>query len=191
MRLSIYTVTGYKPHEIGIFNDIRHPGVEYIKKALKKNIIQLIENEALEWILVSGQLGVELWAAEVTIELQEDFPDLKLAIITPFLEQEANWKEEKQEYYQFILAQADFVDSLTKRPYENPSQFRMKNQFFINKSNGLLILYDEDTPGSPKYILEIARKKQEKDETFHIKSITPYDIQVLVEEEQMEDGEYW
>lgn len=190
MILSVYTVTGYKPHEIGVFND-KHPGLEYIKKALRKNIIQLIENEALEWILISGQLGVELWAAEVTLELQEDFPDLKLAIITPFLEQEANWKEEKQEYYQFILAQADFVDSLTKRPYENPSQFRMKNQFLINKSNGLLILYDEDTPGSPKYILEIARKKQIKDEDFRIQSITPYDILVLAEEERMEDAEYW
>lgn len=190
MRLSIYTVTGYKPHEIGIFND-KHPGLEYIKKALKKNIIQLIENEELEWIIVSGQQGVELWAAEVTLDLQEDYPNLKLAIITPFLEQEANWKEDKQEFYQFILSQADFVDSLTKRPYENPSQFRIKNQFFINKSNGLLILYDEDTPGSPKYILDIARKKQVLDDTFQIHSITPYDIQVIAEEERTEDADYW
>jgi uncharacterized phage-like protein YoqJ len=188
--MSVYTVTGYKPHEIGVFND-KHPGLNYIKKALKKNIIQLIENEALEWVLISGQQGVELWTAEVIIELQEDFPDLKLAVITPFLEQEANWKEEKQEHYQFILAQADFVDSLTKRPYENPSQFRMKNHFFINKSNGLLILYDEETPGSPKYILDIARKKQAHDETYQILSITPYDIQVLAEEERMKDSDYW
>lgn len=188
--MSVFTVTGYKPHEISVFDD-KHPGLKYIKKALRKNIIYLVENEALEWVLISGQLGVELWAAEVIFELQEDYPDLKLAVITPFLEQEANWKEEKQEYYQFILAQADFVDSLTKRPYENPAQFRMKNEFFINKSNGLLILYDEDTTGSPKYILDMARKRQEKDETFQIRSITPYDIQVLAEEEQMGDANYW
>lgn len=188
--MSVYTITGYKPHEIGIF-DNSHPGLKYIKKALKKNIIRLIENERLEWVLISGQLGVELWAAEAALELQEDYPDLKLAVITPFLEQEANWKEDKQEYYQLIVSQADFTDSITKRAYENPAQFRMKNQFFINKSDGLLLLYDEDSEGTPKYILEIARRKQMKDPSFRIQMITPYDIQVLAEEEQMEESDYW
>lgn len=188
--LSVYAVTGYKPHEIGIFND-SHPGLKYIKLALKKNIISLLEDDGLEWVLISGQLGVEMWAAEVVIELQESYPNLKLAVITPFLEQEENWKEEKQEYYQFILAQADFVDSITKKKYEDPSQFRSKNQFFINKSDGLLILFDEETGGTPKYMLEMARKKQRVDGSYNIQTITPYDIQVLAEEERMEDPDYW
>ncbi|HHY73535.1 MAG TPA: DUF1273 domain-containing protein [Bacillus bacterium] len=188
--MALYAVTGYKSHEIGIFNN-NHPGLKFIKKALKKSIIQLIEDEALEWVLISGQLGVELWAGEVTLELQEDYPDLKLAVITPFLEQEVNWKEESQEYYQSILAQADFVDSITKRKYENPSQFRSKNQFFINKSDGLLLLFDEEIGGTPTYMLEMARKKQQSDEVFKIRMITPYDIQVLAEEERMDNGDYW
>lgn len=189
-KLSVYTVTGYKPHEIGIFDD-KHPGLKFIKKAIKNNLIQLIENDGVEWIIVSGQLGVELWAAEITLELKEDYPDIKLAVITPFLEQEMNWKEDRQEYYQFILTEADFVDSITKRRYESPMQFRLKNQFFIEKSDGLLILYDEEKGGTPKYILENARRKQEKDPTFQIIAITPYDIEVLAEEERMEDPAYW
>ncbi|GAA3327349.1 hypothetical protein GCM10020331_066930 [Ectobacillus funiculus] len=44
--------------------------------------------EGLEWVLISGQLGVELWTAEVVFELQMEYPDLKLAVFTPFLEQE-------------------------------------------------------------------------------------------------------
>jgi len=188
-QLSVYTVTGYKPHEVGIFND-NHPGLKIIKKAIKKNLLYLLENESLEWVLISGQQGIELWTAEVVFDLQEDFPELKLAVITPFLEQEANWKEEKQEYYQLILAQADFVDSITKRKYEDPSQFRSKNQFFIQKSDGLLILYDEDTGGSPKYILEVEQEKLMKDPAFTIRTITPYDIHVLAEEEQMAENDY-
>ena len=35
-----------------------------------------------------GQLGVEIWAAEVVMELQMEYPHLKYAVITPFLEQE-------------------------------------------------------------------------------------------------------
>lgn len=188
--MTVFSITGYKPHEVGIFND-KHPGLIYIKKALRKNLIQLIENCSLEWVLVSGQLGVELWAAEVTLELQEDYPDLKLAIITPFLEQEKTWKDHNREYYQFILSQADFVDSVTKRTYENPSQYRLKNQFFMEKSNGLVIFYDEERGGTPKYMLDLAVSRQMKDASFQIVSITPYDIEVLAEEERMDDSVYW
>ncbi|WP_102346521.1 DUF1273 domain-containing protein [Bacillus sp. Marseille-P3661] len=188
--MSVFTVTGYKPHEIGIFND-KHPGLKYIKLAIKKNIEQLIDENGLEWVIISGQLGVELWAAEVVLELQEQHPQLKLGVITPFLDQEENWKEDKKEYYHFIVSQADFVDSITKRKYENPTQFRLKNQFFISKSDGLLILFDDEKGGTPKYILDIATRKLKSDGSFIIKTITPYDIQILAEEERFEDPNYW
>jgi uncharacterized phage-like protein YoqJ len=181
------SVTGYKPHEIGIFGE-KHKGIYYIKKALMKEIFKQIE-EGLEWILISGQLGVELWAAEVVFALQETFPHIKLAILTPYLDQEKNWKEDKQEYYHSILAQADFVESIHQKPYENPGQLKRKNEFLIGKSEGLLLLYDEDTPGTPRYILEEAKKK-EKREAFSIIRITPEDIQHIVEDEQLADSDF-
>ncbi|MEH7108592.1 SLOG family protein, partial [Bacillus sp. JJ1764] len=97
--------------------------------------------------LISGQLGVELWAAEVVFDLQTEFPELKLAVITPFLEQEASWSDTNKEWYESVLMQADFIDSVTKKGYEKPWQFRLKNQFFIEKSNGLLLLYDQEKEG--------------------------------------------
>jgi uncharacterized phage-like protein YoqJ len=127
-------VTGYKAHELGIFDD-KHPGIMYIKKALEQQITSLVE-EGLEWVIISGQLGVELWAAEVVLDLKIDFPDVQLAIITPFLEQEIKWKEEKQEYYRSILEEADFVSSVSKRPYEGPWQFKARNQFLLDHTDG-------------------------------------------------------
>jgi uncharacterized phage-like protein YoqJ len=62
-------VTGYKPHELGIFDD-KHPGVVIIKKALESQLIAQID-EGLEWVIISGQLGVEMWAAEVVLELKK------------------------------------------------------------------------------------------------------------------------
>lgn len=93
-------------------------------------------------------------------EIQVEYPDLKLAVFTPFLEQEEGWKEDNREYYEFILSQADHVDSITKRKYESPEQFKLKNQIFIEKSDALLAVYDEEKPGSPKYIVEAAKKKR-------------------------------
>ncbi|MCY7915394.1 SLOG family protein, partial [Bacillus haynesii] len=92
--MKVLAVTGYKPFELGIFKQ-DDKALFYIKKALENRMIALLE-EGLEWVLISGQLGTELWAAEVAFSLQEEYPDLKVAVITPFLEQEKKWNEKNQ-----------------------------------------------------------------------------------------------
>lgn len=178
-------ISGYKPYEMGIFKN-EDPAVRFIKLALRNNLVALLE-EGLEWVIISGQLGTELWAAEVVFDLQlEGYHELQLAVITPFLNQEESWKEENKEWYETILAQADFIDSVSRKPYENPWQFRLKNQFFINKSDTLLLFYDSEKEGSPKYLYEMAKKYQEESD-YSIRIIDFYDLQLLVEEEQMKE----
>ncbi|CEG27604.1 DUF1273 domain-containing protein [Bacillus sp. B-jedd] len=175
----VLAVSGYKPFELGIFQK-DHPSALYIKKALKKEIGAMAE-AGLEWVLISGQLGAELWAAEAVFELQDEFPELKLAVITPFLEQEEKWNEKNKDWYESILAGADFVDSVTKKKYESPIQFRLKNQFFLEKSDALLLLYDPEKEGSPKFIYDLAQTLDE----YVVRLITFYDLQQIVEEEEM------
>lgn len=185
--IKVLAVSGYKPFELGIFkND--HPSVGFIKAAIKKSLIPIIE-EGLEWVLISGQLGVELWAAEVVYDLQLDYPKIRLAVITPFLDQESSWSETNKEWYNSILAQADFVDSVSKKGYEKPWQFRIKNQFFIEKSDGMLLLYDHEKEGSPKYIYEMAKQYQNQ-QNYPIQLITFYDLQVIVEEEEFNRSDF-
>ncbi|MFC0559996.1 DUF1273 domain-containing protein [Halalkalibacter alkalisediminis] len=176
-------VSGYKGHELGIF-DQKHKGIYFIKKAIEQRLRSLVE-EGLEWVIISGQLGVELWAAEVVLYLKEEYPQLQLAVLTPFLNQEEKWQEATKLYYQEIVQQADFQDSITRRPYDNAVQLRQKNEFLIAKADGLLLLYDEEKPGTPTYYLEIA-KKREAHEHFPIVIITPTDLDILVQEEQYE-----
>jgi uncharacterized phage-like protein YoqJ len=181
--VKVVAVTGYKPFELGIFSK-KHEGITYIKKAIEKQLKALIE-EGLEWVIISGQLGVELWAAEVVFDLQLEYPHLKLGVFTPFLDQEENWKEDNQECYHFILSKADHVDSITKRKYESPMQFRLKNQFFIEKSDALIAVYDEEKEGSPKYMAELASAA----ESYPCYFIRFPDIQAIVEEEQWNEWE--
>lgn len=177
----VLAITGYKAFELGIFQK-DHPAAAYIKKALKKELLRFLD-EGLEWVLISGQLGVELWSAEVVFELQLEYPDLKLAVITAFLDQEANWNETNKEWYESVLAGADFVDSVTKRGYEKPWQFRLRNQFFIEKSDALLMVYDQEKEGSPKFICEMAKQYQ-KNHDYPIYYISFHDLQEIIDEEQ-------
>lgn len=177
MIQSIY-VSGYRPHELGIFNE-KHPGIQVIKKAVENTLRSLID-EGLEWVIISGQPGVETWTAEVVIELQVEFPHLKYAVITPFLEIEKNWNEEKQAKYAYILSKADFVTSVTKRPYEAPWQFVEKDKFIIQNTDGLLLVYDEEHEGSPKYLKGLVEKYMERNE-YELITITSYDLQTIAE----------
>ncbi|MGG5253842.1 DUF1273 domain-containing protein [Neobacillus sp. SM06] len=176
----VIALSGYKPYEIGIFQK-DHPSAAYIKKAIQKELLRMIDN-GLEWVLISGKLGVELWGAEAVFAIQTDYPNLKLAVLTPFLGQEENWNDANKEWYESVLAQADFVDSITKKSYEKPWQFRLKNQFFIEKSDTLLLVYDHDKEGSPKYLYEMAQNYQTHQE-YPIHLITFADLQDLIEED--------
>lgn len=62
MLLQRIIITGYKPHELGIIND-KHPGA-IVKKALEDRLRTLID-EGLEWVIISGQQGVESWSARL------------------------------------------------------------------------------------------------------------------------------
>lgn len=179
-------ITGYKQHELGIFDD-KNPGIRFIKKALE-NQLRILIDEGLEWVIVSGQLGVETWAAEVVLDLKEEFPDLKYAVLTPFLDQEKRWNEAKQEKYQMILEMADFHRSLTNRPYEAPWQFIEKNRFFLRNSDGMLIVYDEEMDGSPKFTKKEAESYAEKND-YQVILISADDLRVVAEEEQLNDWE--
>ncbi|WP_257352154.1 DUF1273 domain-containing protein [Pseudalkalibacillus decolorationis] len=183
--LKVVAVSGYKAHELGIFSN-KHEAVPYIQGILKRRLVALIE-EGLEWVVIGGQQGTELWTAEVVLDLKELYPELKLAVLTPFQDQDKRWKEPVQEYYREIISKADFVESVSKRPYEHPGQLQAHNQFLIEKTNGLILFYDNDQQGSPKYYLEAALKYQEAGNEYPILSVSFFDVNDFIEEANQSD----
>lgn len=142
-------VTGYKSFELNIFKeDI--PEVTYLKAFIKHKLEQYLD-EGLEWVLIQGQIGIELWTAEVVIELRESYPDLKLGIITPFYGHTSKWNEQNQAKYNKIVQEADFLESVHHTEYEGPHQFKQTDQFMLDHSDMSLLIYDEEQEGSPKF----------------------------------------
>ncbi|MBU9721420.1 MULTISPECIES: DUF1273 domain-containing protein [Bacillaceae] len=182
---SVLAVSGYKPHELGIYNE-KHDQLDYLKYAIKKKIKSLIDDFGVEWIITSGQPGVELWAAEAAIQLKEEYPELKVATLAPFYEQEERWGDPVKQLYAYIWGQSDYNDYISKRKYEHSSQLRQKNQFIIDKSDAFLVLYDENTEGSPNYYLTYAKKREEAT-GYPIFYLTPDEIDDVIREAQEEN----
>jgi uncharacterized phage-like protein YoqJ len=175
-------VTGYRAHEIGIF-DQKHKGIVYIKKAIEARLAPLVE-EGLEWVITPGQYGVDLWACEVVIGLKKRYPHLKLSIITAYLNPEEKWKEDKQNYYKDILKEVDYYGSVSKQPYNGVWQLTARDDLLLRKTDGILLFYDEDAgEASPKFMKQRALKKREEDNYLYL-SITSEDVQAIADEEQ-------
>src|SRR5699024_936133 len=177
-------ITGYKQHELGIFND-QHPGIPIIQKALKNQLITLLE-QGLEWVIVSGQLGVEYWAIEVVWALQTEYPHLQYAVMTPFIDPHQNWNDQNKEKFNTMVGRANYTVSLTSKPYEAPWQFTEKDRFFIRNSDGIILLYDPENEGTPKFIKQLVDKYRE-DNPYALYTITADDLNMLAEEERRND----
>ncbi|MDO5374788.1 MAG: DUF1273 domain-containing protein [Staphylococcus rostri] len=148
MYQSMY-ITGYKSYELNIFSEDAKE-VSYLKAFIKQKLIGYIE-EGLEWVLIQGQLGIELWAAACVIELKETYPELKLGVITPFQNHTSKWRETQQAQYQTIISQADYVNSVFHSDYVGPHQFQAADQFMLDHTDITVLIYDEEQEASPKY----------------------------------------
>lgn len=148
MYKSIY-VTGYKPYELNIFNE-NAKEVSYLKAFIKQKLVGYLE-EGLEWVLIQGQLGIELWAASCVIELKESYPELKLGIIPPFQNHTEKWREQQQSIYQVIASKADYVNTVFHSGYEGPHQFQAADQFMLEYTEMTMLIYDDEREASPKY----------------------------------------
>lgn len=171
-------ITGYKPYELGIFKNNQQE-VRFIKLFLQDRIKAYIE-EGLEWVIIQGNLGTELWAAEVVIRLKKHY-DIKLGIITPFLKHYEKWNEENQTYYQQICSKADYMNSVFLDQYKGGYMFQQANQFILDNTEGTLIFYDEEHEGSPKFfkqtLVDFTRENH-----YTMDSISLFDLSEFVSE---------
>ncbi|MCT2537342.1 SLOG family protein [Aquibacillus koreensis] len=184
--MKVLTVTGYKPIEMNIFKANDHK-IDFIKQAIKKRLIQYVE-EGLEWVLMSGQMGVELWTSEVIMELKENY-DIKFGLIPPFENQDKNWPEPYQMLLEEASMFADFHQTLYKDEYKGPYQFKARDKWLIEKSDACLILLDEEFPGSTRFFLDEAKRAGQK-KHYPILTITPLDLEDAVQEIQNDQFEH-
>lgn len=172
-------ITGYKNFELGIFKKDAEE-VTYIKEAIRRELVALIE-DGLEWVIISGQLGIELWAGEVATECKWKGYEVKLAVLEPFLNQAGNWNEQNKLWLEEVLADADYHAMITNRPYENALQFQLRDQFIIDNTDGALLVYDIEREGSPRFFYERAKPIQEKGD-YQLRMIDFYTLQEVVED---------
>lgn len=156
-------VSGYRSFELNIF-DQTDPKFLYLKEFIKNRLTTYIEN-GVEWFIITGQLGIELWAGEIVLELQEENPTIQLAVILPYTSFGENWNETNKGLLEKVIHKANYVNYSSNKDYESPKQLNANQVFTIRNTDGAFLIYDtmmeESADGSPKYVYDLIEKYQE------------------------------
>jgi len=147
--------TGHRPQKLPWRNDETAPGCVVLKETLATQVAMLIENGYTEFL--SGMApGVDMWAAQIVLDLRENNPALKLHCILPCAAQSAKWSAALQKQYRAILEQADSIIFVNRADKKNCMLER--DRFLVSYASLVLAVYNGERRGGTAATVRYARK---------------------------------
>lgn len=120
-----------------------------IKRDLKKEIRQAIADGLVVFITGMAR-GVDIWAAEIVIELRDSGQPLKLMCACPYDGFEKSWSSEWQERYRDVLAKSDHTVYVCK--HYSRSCFQIRNEWMVNHSARVIAVFNGEKGGTANTI---------------------------------------
>lgn len=146
--------TGYRPQKMAFGFDELDPRCVDFKERLKTTIEMLIW-EGYSHFLSGGAMGMDMYAAEIVLELRKEYPWIGLEMVIPFDTQPDKWNELYQARYNILLEAADII-TFTSHEYTKGALFR-RNRYLVDNADLLLAAYDGQ-PGGTQMTCDYARK---------------------------------
>ncbi len=126
-----------------------------LRARLKQEIVELIDS-GVTCFLAGGARGFDMLAAHTVLELQAQFPQIRLTLALPCPEQDRGWSAADRRQYRELLAAADAVIYTADAYYQGCMQTR--NRFLIDHSC-CCICYLTRSRGGTAYTAAYAEKR--------------------------------
>ena len=155
--MSICAFTGYRPEKFLFGGNEAEPRCEQLKQKLFCEILRMTR-EGVSVFMSGMARGVDLWAAEAVLQIQNVKPSQKIELwaIVPYDRQPLAWSAKERARYQRILEQAAHVEYISHDYYNGCLQKR--NRYMVDHATHLLAVYDGQ-PGGTASTVRYAQKK--------------------------------
>ena len=187
--------TGYRPKKLPFGNDFNHPDALRLRANLRTEYERLIRR-GFRQFLTGGALGCDLMAAEVILELKEEYGKkarIMHVLCMPCYDYTAKWSDQDKERLEKIKQNSVFFYVSDSPYYKGCMQKR--NRYMVDTSRVLLAVYDGQSGGT-RNTVEYARSRNRKlviitpGQFMRIELIeTVQDIQLMLTDDD-EDEEY-
>ena len=151
--------TGHRPKSFPWKYNEAAPDCVLLKEVLTEQIKVLADRGVTDFLSGMAQ-GVDLWCAQIVLELRKKNPALRLHCILPCEGQESRWAVSAQEHYHSILAQANEV-IYVGRKYSRNCMLK-RNRYLVDHCSVLLAVYNgsrrSGTGATVRYAQQISRE---------------------------------
>ena len=119
----------------------------------EKDVIAWLEAEILKAIddgfvtFVSGMArGVDIWAAEIVLRLQDEGEPIHLICASPFEGFERSWSNDWKQRYTDVMSRADLVKFVCKDYCR--ACFQIRNEWMVDHSARVVAVYNGELGGT-------------------------------------------
>lgn len=161
--------TGHRPQKLPWGYDEEWEACIRLKLKLAVEIEEMRKRGVTTFI--SGMaIGVDLWAAEIVLDLKRAYPDDKIRLFAaiPFEGQANKWSAEYRERYFNVLAKAD--DEITFHAHYTKSCMHERNRYMVDYSAHMIAVFNGEKGGTAN-TMRYAESKG-----LHIVVINPNDL---------------
>lgn len=141
-----FCFTGHRPHKLYGYDKTSDGNVK-LRTALRDAIIYAHIINGIDNFISGMAQGWDLWAAEIVLDLQKDYPNLKLICAIPCKGHKESFPKEIQDYYNTIIEMADLVRNITGIKYF-PRCMQIRDEWMVNNSCGQIVGWDGSRGGT-------------------------------------------
>lgn len=149
--------TGHRPEKL--FQP-GAPGAEAqvleIRRSLHARILRAVDDGYTTFLCGMAQ-GVDLWAGDMVLSLQESIRQLKLVAVLPYPASVRGWPPEWQTRYLRILKFC--TEAVVICPDYRPDCYHQRNRYMVDHASRLIGVWRKGCSGGTQYTVQYAGKK--------------------------------
>lgn len=138
--------TGHRPKSLPFGNDEGAPGCERLKELLRENIERQITENGITHFISGMAMGVDIYAAEIVLQLKEKYPHITLECAIPCETQANRWNDSWRNRYFDIIYRADAAKTLqTRYTYDC---LMKRNKYMVDNSDVVIAVWNGEKSGT-------------------------------------------
>ena len=163
MEYRACAITGHRPTRFKWKYMEQNNGCRRLKRRIKEQLVQLCEKDVHRFY-IGGDLGVDLWAGELLLELKEqpEYSEIEVILVLPSPDHGASWDPKSQ--HRLSKLRQNGAEVIVAGTSENPPavNYKLRDQYMVEHSDCLLAVYDNapDNHYSVDKVVNYSRKKK-------------------------------
>lgn len=149
-QIKICCFTGHRPQNLPFRFDEQDRRCRKLKRVLRQEIKRQIKEAGVCHFISGMAIGVDMYAAEIVLDLKRKYPQITLEAAIPCENQSEKWPQPLRERYRDILSRCD-KRTLIQR-YYTPDCMHRRNRYMVDSAQTVIAVWNGNPGGTGKTV---------------------------------------